>query len=97
MLSARVALGDLLAQPILFFLVACKIDLVDKISADTEAAVKFAAGHWAKFARINALNGDGVHQLFTDMILEFTKINLSNEVQLCSILASERSKKCPFC
>jgi predicted dienelactone hydrolase len=96
MWSARVALSDIPAQPIPVFLITYKIDLIDKIAVDIEAAVKFAAEHWAKFAKINPLNRDGVHQLFTDIIFEFTKINLSNEVQSRSILASERSKKYPF-
>jgi small GTP-binding protein len=87
-------MGDVLAQPVPVFLVANKIDLKDKVTVDDEAAAKFAKERRAKFAKISALNGDGVEQLFTDIISELTKTNLSNEVESPNVGATDQSKKC---
>jgi len=77
---------NILGDEPLIYLVANKIDLIDKEEVSEEEAIEYAKEKGIKYYRVSAKTGEGVNELFEDivnsLIIKFKKVINDNDTNL---------------
>ncbi len=87
---------NILGDEPLIYLVANKIDLIDKVEVSEEEAIEYAKEKGIKYYRVSAKKGEGIDELFEDivnsLIMKFKKVINNNDTNLIEEITKDGTK-----